>query len=122
MAKLCIVTPLSGSCLYRHYSVWAKGKVYHFNESGAHCQTEKEFMAKRKLIHEIEATKSDEEVEQYYQAHLSSQYDMLYYNCEHFAYECAMGRKQSPTLRGYVMAAVIAAVGCTAIYIARQNR
>lgn len=122
MAKLCIVTSLADTCLYRHYSVWANGKVYHFNESGAHCQTEAEFMAKRRLMREIEATQSDEEVEQYYQAHRSSQYDMLTYNCEHFAYECAMGRKQSPTLRGYVIAAIIIATGGIAIYIVQRNR
>ena len=79
-------------------------------------------MAQRRMIREIEATQTDEEVEQYYQAHRNSQYDALRYNCEHFAYECATGRKQSPTLRGYIITAIVIAVSCVAIYIARQKR
>ncbi len=79
-------------------------------------------MAQRRLIREIEATKSDEEVEQYYQTHRNSQYSALRYNCEHFAYECATGQKQSPTVRGYVVTTIIAAIGVAAIYLARQKR
>lgn len=79
-------------------------------------------MAQRRLIREIEATQTDEEVEQYYQTHRNSQYNALCYNCEHFAYECATGQKQSPTVRGYTIAAIVTAVGCAAIYIARKTR
>lgn len=122
MAKLCIVTSLADSCCYRHYSVWANGKVYHFNESGAHCQSEAEFMARRKLLRETEATQSDAEVEQYYQAHINSQYNAFFYNCEHFAYECAMGRKQSPTVRGYVLAAIVGVILAATIYYIKIKR
>ena len=79
-------------------------------------------MVQRRLIREIEATQSDEEVEQYYQAHRNSQYNALCYNCEHFAYECATGQKQSPTVRGYTIAAIVAAVSGITIYLARKKR
>lgn len=121
MAKLCIVTSLADTCCYRHYSVWANGKVYHFNESGAHCQLEADFMAKRRMLRETGATQSDAEVEQYYQAHVNSQYNAIFFNCEHFAYECAMGKKQSPTIKGYTMAALVAVMIAIGIFLINKQ-
>lgn len=122
MAKLCIVTSLNDTCFYRHHSVWANGKVYHFNESGIHCETESEFMTHRRLLREIEATKTDAEVETYYQEHSTSQYNSLFYNCEHFAYECALGKKQSPSVRGYVISAIVVSFAIVICVITYKNK
>ena len=62
-------------------------------------------MAQRRLLREIEATKTNAEVEAYYQAHINNQYNPISFNCEHFAYECATGQKKSPTVKGYMIGA-----------------
>lgn len=120
MAKLCIVTSLSNTCFYRHYSVWANGKVYHFNEKGAHCENEEDFMNNRRLIREMVANKSDEEVERYYQEHLNCTYNPILFNCEHFAYECATGHKKSPTVRGYCIGAIAIAFTISMLYVTNK--
>lgn len=122
MAKLCIVTSLVRNCCYRHYSVWANGKVYHFNERGAHCETEKMFMAQRRLLREIEATKTNAEVEAYYQAHINNQYNPISFNCEHFAYECATGQKKSPTVKGYMIGAIVLKIIILAVCFIRKKQ
>ena len=116
MATLRIVTPLSRSCLYRHASVWANGKVYHLNESGAHCDSEEAFMRTRKVIRETKATKSDAEVEAYYRQVCDKPFSYITYNCEHFAYGAAFGKEQSPTVKGYIIAAFAVACVAASIY------
>lgn len=118
---LKIVTPLNETCCYRHYSVWVGNTVYHFNEQGAHCESADTFMAKRRVIKERKATKSAQEVIAYYEQNKHRPYNWLTYNCEHFATECATGKRQSPTLRGYVSAAIIVLFAGIMGWIYRTN-
>ena len=122
MATLKIVTSLNDTCCYRHYAVEAGGKVYHFNEQGAHCEDMATFMQRRKLIKERPTTKSDAEVVAYYEQNKNRQYNWLTYNCEHFATECATGKRQSPTLRGYFAGAAILAFAGIMIYLYQTHK
>lgn len=121
MATLKIVTSLADTCFYRHYSVWAGGKVYHFNETGAHCEDEATFIKGRRLLKEMPATKTDNEVIAYYEQNKNRRYNWLTYNCEHFATECAMGKRYSPTLRGYFSIATIAIFTGIIIWLYRNK-
>lgn len=121
MATLRIVTSLNDSCCYRHYSVWANGQVYHFNESGAHSDSEEDFMRNRKILRTQETTRTDSEVAAYYEANKNKRYHWFRYNCEHFARGAAFGREDSPTLRGYFTGAAIVATIAAILFIIKRK-
>ncbi len=79
-------------------------------------------MAQRRLLREIEATKTNAEVEAYYQAHINNQYNPISFNCEHFAYECAIGQKKSPTVKGYMIGAIVLKIIILVVYFIRKKQ
>ncbi len=102
-AQYLIITSLGDSICYHHTGVLCNGYVYHLNDSGVHCDPYDTFMEGRTLLHSTAATKTPDEIRAFYEENRNRRHNIVFYNCEHFANECAYGIKKSPTFDGYLI-------------------
>lgn len=120
--KYLIVSALNNSEFYHHAAVWCDGYCYHMNETGVHCEKYDDFMQGRKLLYMTVATKDPDAIRAYYEANRNRTHNKLFYNCEHFANECAFGLKKSPTVAGYTAATMCALMVAACItYYAKKR-